>query len=393
MAEIFISYSRKDRVFVEALHARFRALGRETWVDTEGIPPTAQWRAEVLSNIEQANAFVFVLSPDSIGSLECVRELAHAVKRNKRIIPVVHRDVDPKRVPPDLAELNWISLGALDAGFDTLLKAIDTDLGWVRGHTRLGVRALEWDVKDREPSLLLRGADLRAAEQWLANGAGREPAPTSLHAEYVRASRRARRTRKRVLMSSLASVVTALGALGLVAYERGKTVRTSLTTLTERMDEAKPNRQPIRTATATIEIALEQSDTSHPESLQFDVKARDMGCPSVMSLMSGTETVLTLSSPDCFFRKQRNGEVVYWAVVTMDPSDSASGKPVSSLASADSIRASIHLIRGNNRITRGRALITVNNSTRMEVAVPPQVLRNNTALSAIPKSVLADLSK
>jgi hypothetical protein len=65
MPDIFISYSRQDRDFVEALRARFSELGRKTWVDVNDIPPSAKWRAEVLSNIEQANAFVFVLSPDS----------------------------------------------------------------------------------------------------------------------------------------------------------------------------------------------------------------------------------------------------------------------------------------------------------------------------------------
>ena len=91
MTEIFISYSRKDRDFVDALRVRFNELGRDVWVDVEDIPPTAKWRSEVLSSIEQANAFVFVLSPDSIVSRECLQELAHAVKGNKRIIPVVHR--------------------------------------------------------------------------------------------------------------------------------------------------------------------------------------------------------------------------------------------------------------------------------------------------------------
>ncbi|HJZ76837.1 MAG TPA: TIR domain-containing protein [Vicinamibacterales bacterium] len=92
MPEIFISYSRIDRDFVEELRTRFTAVGRDPWVDVTDIPPTAKWRSEILSSIEQANAFVFVVSPDSIVSRECLRELAHAVKHNKRIVPVVCRE-------------------------------------------------------------------------------------------------------------------------------------------------------------------------------------------------------------------------------------------------------------------------------------------------------------
>jgi ankyrin repeat protein len=394
VAEIFISYSRKDRDFVEALRVRFNELGRDIWVDVEDIPPTAKWRSEVLSSIEQANAFVFVLSPDSIVSRECLRELAHAVKGNKRIIPVVHREVDPKAVPLDLTELNWISLPTLDAGFDTLLKAIDTDLEWVRAHTRLGVRALEWDTKDRDPSLLLRGHDLRASEQWLANGAGREPAPTSLQAEYVRASRRATITRRRLLISSLGGVLSVVASLGFLAYERGGFLATSVNTLTRRMDEAAPNRQPLNMATATIEMVVASVDPSHHKDLDFDITAHDLGCQGSITVAKGTAALLTLSSADCFYRKETNGQVIYTAVVNMNPSDSASGQPVSWLSGADSMRVGIDLIPEHSRITRGRAVLTFNGSIRMEIAIPPQILGDDdTALAPIPKTVLTDLSK
>ena len=393
MPEIFISYSRKDRDFVEALRSRFHALGRDVWVDVEDIPPTAKWRSEVLSSIDQSNAFVFVLSPDSIASRECIRELAHAVKGNKRIIPVVHREVDPKSVPPDLSELNWISPPTLDAAFDTLLEAIDTDLEWVRAHTRLGVRALEWDAKDREPSLLLRGRDLRASERWLATGAGKKPAPTSLQAEYVRASRHAMIARRRVLIGSLGGVLTVVASLAFLAYERGGYLATSVNTLTRRMDEAAPNRQPLSMATATIEIVVASVDPSHHKDADSDVTVHDLGCEASITLARGTAALLTLASADCFYRKETNGQVIYSAAVVMNPSDSASGKPVSRLAGADSMRVGIDLIPAHSSITRGRAVFTFNGSIRTEIAIPPQMLGDDdTASAPIPKTALGDLS-
>ena len=49
---VFVSYSRKDIDFVRRLHAALADLGRETWVDWEGIPPTADWMQQIAAAIE-----------------------------------------------------------------------------------------------------------------------------------------------------------------------------------------------------------------------------------------------------------------------------------------------------------------------------------------------------
>jgi hypothetical protein len=55
--------------------------------------------AGIYEAIEDANAFVLVLSPESVSSEVCARELVHAAAHNKRIIPLQHREVDPRAVP------------------------------------------------------------------------------------------------------------------------------------------------------------------------------------------------------------------------------------------------------------------------------------------------------
>ena len=52
MADIFISYSRKDKGFVQQLHAVLASQKRDIWVDWEDIPLTADWMAEIRSGIE-----------------------------------------------------------------------------------------------------------------------------------------------------------------------------------------------------------------------------------------------------------------------------------------------------------------------------------------------------
>jgi hypothetical protein len=129
-------------------------------VDWEGIPPTAEWMKEIHAAIEAADTFVFVISLDSAASEVCKLEVEHAAKQHKRLVPVVYRDVPANRVPEVLTKLNWIFFRQQDdfnPSFQTLLKALDTNLDWVHGHTRLLVRAGEWDREKRDSSELLPG--------------------------------------------------------------------------------------------------------------------------------------------------------------------------------------------------------------------------------------------
>ena len=115
---------------------------------------------EIVAAIDEGAAFVFVMTPDSMASTICLQELAHAAGQNKRLIPIVRRDVEASSTPDSLAKLNWIFFRETDdfpKALQTLVTAIDTDQGWVKAHTRLLVRAREWDAKGREASLALRG--------------------------------------------------------------------------------------------------------------------------------------------------------------------------------------------------------------------------------------------
>ncbi|MCB0223379.1 MAG: TIR domain-containing protein [Anaerolineae bacterium] len=221
MADIFVSYSRRDKAFVQKFHETLVDNGRSAWVDWEGIPLTADWRAEIQLAIESADCFIFVLSPDSIVSEVCQQELAHAEAFNKRIVPVVYRDVDPDDAPGSLASINWSFFrdsDDFDAAFAALAQALDTDLEWVKIHTRLLVRALEWDNRQRNRSYLLRGDDLIEAEQNRVIHADTSPQLTRLQGEYIYTSRQdaLRRQRQRLVAVSLGLVLTTV--LAIVAF-------------------------------------------------------------------------------------------------------------------------------------------------------------------------------
>src|SRR5437588_8850392 len=107
-----------------------------------------------------------------------------------------------------------------------LLTAMDTDIEANKAHTRWLVKALEWDKEGRDKSFLLRGAELKAAEAWLASSrADADPAPSALQREYLLASRTASARRQRGLMAG--SLVVAVASIGLLIFaliSRGQAV-------------------------------------------------------------------------------------------------------------------------------------------------------------------------
>jgi hypothetical protein len=207
VSDVFISYAREDRPFVQRLHDALATDGHQAWVDWEGIPASAKWMAEVRAAIDEAQCFCFVVSPDSVESSVCREEAAHAAASNKRILPLLHREVPDGLVPETVAAHNWIEFrdqDDFDQAFATLVRAIRTEPEHLRTHTRLLVRAKEWEGTGHDRSSLLRGADLTGAETWLAGAGGAEPAPTQLHTAYVLASRKAASRRQRTTIGAVA---------------------------------------------------------------------------------------------------------------------------------------------------------------------------------------------
>lgn len=189
MNQLFISYSRKDTDFARKLTTRFEAENIKAWVDWQDIPPSTDWRKEIQTGIEEADIFLFVISPDSIKSTVCEEEMAHAVLNGKRMIPVIARDIDAKEAPAAITHLNWIFFSRpqdnFDESFEKALHAIRTDYDWVQTHARFQVKALEWERNNQEDSLLLRGKELADAKAQLMVNGQKDPHPTEIQRRYI----------------------------------------------------------------------------------------------------------------------------------------------------------------------------------------------------------------
>ena len=233
MAKVFISYSRKDIEFAKKLTTELQKSELDFWIDWEGIPPTVDWWKEIEKGIEEADAFLFIISPDSAKSKVCGQEIDTAAKNGKRIIPIVVREIEWQDTPPQLGHLNYIFFSRND-DFDTatqkLITAIHTDYEWAAAHRRLQVKALEWERNHKESSFLLRGKDLQDAELHLAINTSKDPFPTDLQREYVFTSRKATdRQRRNITGISIAGIImlTILAVFGF--YQAGQATNNAAT--------------------------------------------------------------------------------------------------------------------------------------------------------------------
>jgi TIR domain len=146
---VFISYSRDDLAFADQLDAALGFHGFSVTIDRHGISGGEDWKRRLGNLIRDADTVVFVLSPASATSEICHWEVEEAARLGKRIIPVLCRSLENASAPPRLADLNYIYFypepKSPGSGFGTgqvrLVTALNTDLGWLREHTRYLQRA------------------------------------------------------------------------------------------------------------------------------------------------------------------------------------------------------------------------------------------------------------
>src|SRR5262245_29093340 len=193
---VFISYSRDDLDFTDQLDAALGLTGFATTIDRHGISGGEDWKRRLGNLIRDADTVVFVLSPTSATSDICRWEVEEAVRLGKRILPVLCKPLDGANPPPQLRDLNYIFFygepKAPSSGFGTgmvrLVEALNTDLDWLREHTRLLARAMEWDTGGRPTNRLLSGKDISDAKNWIARRPRNAPEPTTLHLDFVKVS-------------------------------------------------------------------------------------------------------------------------------------------------------------------------------------------------------------
>ncbi len=166
MSDIFISYSSKDRAQAEQLTELLASAGLSVWIDQSGIDVATSWSGEIVDAIEGCKAFVVLLSPNSIESVNVVKEVSLAAEQRKKILPL---DLEPVELPRDLK----YHLAGLQRTSMTNIDSIIRALG------KLGLEATQAptlklikETDGRKSLMILPFEDLSptADNEWFANG-------------------------------------------------------------------------------------------------------------------------------------------------------------------------------------------------------------------------------
>ena len=188
---IFISYSRPDMAFVDELVAGLEFAGAAVTIDRHSIREGEDWKARLSGLIAAADTIVFVLSPDSARSQVCGWEVGEATKLGKRILPILWRPLEDVPAPARLTDLNYVRFDgerSFMTGLRSLIGALSTNLEWLRDHTQLLSRAIDWERGGRTENRLMSGDDIAAAKAMVANRPRNGPEITALQLDFIRAS-------------------------------------------------------------------------------------------------------------------------------------------------------------------------------------------------------------
>jgi hypothetical protein len=119
LGTVFLSHSARepDHAVTCALAEALTEVGLDVWWDRDGLEGGDFFPVEILEAIIRQRCFLFIVSPRSVASRWCLRELVRATDLGKETIPLILEPVADELLPLQLAGLQYvhISTGVADA--------------------------------------------------------------------------------------------------------------------------------------------------------------------------------------------------------------------------------------------------------------------------------------
>lgn len=197
MTQVFVAHAEEDADVTDKICRSLQRHGLTVWSSRTDIQTGEDFRQAINQGIEQADNIVYLLSPNAQQSVYCQQDLDYALSLNKRIIPILVSLVKPEAIPLGLRTVQYIDLtdNVEEADYlldeSQLLKILQQDAVYFNEHKVLLAAALKWERQHRNPSMLLRGYNLRQAETWLKLAEGRSQfSSTTLQKEFIQESLR-----------------------------------------------------------------------------------------------------------------------------------------------------------------------------------------------------------
>jgi hypothetical protein len=194
--DAFISYGRREsQHFADSISNGLNNEGFIVFRDLNDIPLIVESEEYVLMSILHSDNFIYVISPNSIRSEYCKKELEFAIKFNKRIIPVFHNQLgrDIQYLDDIIAKKQIIDIKEphrhIHEVISEIIKVLEADKEYVQAHTKYLFRARSWLLNGRKQADLMFGVERKAAVNWLKKKS-EQLVPLHLHVEYIQASKK-----------------------------------------------------------------------------------------------------------------------------------------------------------------------------------------------------------
>ena len=119
MADIFISYAKKDRPYAEELAKFLDELGLTTWWDAN-LVGGQEFRERITDEIDRSKATIVIWSPNSIKSAFVIDEADHA-RQSGKLLSAIAPGFKADRIPIGFRGSQVVSIGE----GDQLVQALD----------------------------------------------------------------------------------------------------------------------------------------------------------------------------------------------------------------------------------------------------------------------------
>lgn len=121
----FISYSSEDRNFVHKLYKSLRARDIDLWLDIEEIHSGDSWPKAIQSGLDECQAMILVISPDSMESEQVEREWMHYLNVEKRPIHLVR--YRPSKINYQISTIQYVDFH--EQKYEDSLKKLLKEIG------------------------------------------------------------------------------------------------------------------------------------------------------------------------------------------------------------------------------------------------------------------------
>jgi|GEM_PF-3459329 len=149
--DVFISYSRKDKKFVEYLYTQLKEVyNLAVWLDLIKLSSDGRsFDKNIQEALDDSNRLLLIVSPDSMVSEYVTKEWKYALERCKTIIPVLHRgEYEILSQHPQLAKLHAPQLSGETIEKSKLDRVVDFILDEPVQGDIYGI-SLEWDERKK----------------------------------------------------------------------------------------------------------------------------------------------------------------------------------------------------------------------------------------------------